>query len=182
MIPTRLYLAQGVGTHKQDKNAKDRASAQAGLPDLNLVEVSSVLPAGIRLIDFEEFRAQVTPGEIVPAIHGTCQSNVVGQIVTATLTAVLPDDPAVVGYVAELFEHPGLTTEMAVRRTETMALQLFAERHGESDFAADDVWRATRRDYTVAGQRITLRTLHAEGEVNWDGDYTCALVAAVLLP
>src|SRR4051812_40492128 len=113
MIPTRLYLAQGVGTHKQDKNAKDRASAQAGLPDLNLVEVSSVLPAGIRLIAFEDFGAQAPPGEIFHATHGPCLSNVVGQIVTATLTAVLPDDPAVVGYVAELFEHPGLTTEMA---------------------------------------------------------------------
>lgn len=182
MIPTRLYLAQGVGTHKQNKNARDRASTPAGLADLNLLPVSSVLPAGIRLIGPEEFRSSVTPGQIVPAIHGICESNTVGQIVTATLTAVLPDDPEVVGYVAETYEWPGLTSEMAVRRTETSALQLFAERHGEDDFVADDVWRATRKDYTIAGHRVTLRTLHAEGEVNWEGDFCVALVAAVLLP
>jgi pyruvoyl-dependent arginine decarboxylase len=182
MIPTRLYLAQSTGTHKQNKNARDRASAPIGLADLNLLPVSSVLPAGIRVIGPEEFRASVTPGQIVHAIHGICESNVVGQVVTATLTAVLSDDPAVVGFVAETYEWPGLTTEMAVRRTETSALQLFAERQGEEDFVADDVWRATRKDYTIAGHRVTLRTLHAEGVVDWEGDFTCALVAAVLLP
>jgi pyruvoyl-dependent arginine decarboxylase len=182
MIPTRLYLTQGTGTHKQNKNARDRASAPIGLADLNLLPVSSVLPAGIRVIGPEEFRASVTPGQIVHAIHGLCESNVVGQVVTATLTVVLPDDPGVVGYVAETYEWPGLTSEMAVRRTETSALQLFAERHGEADFVADNVWRATRREYTLAGHRVLLRTLHAEGVVDWEGDFCVALVAAVLLP
>jgi pyruvoyl-dependent arginine decarboxylase len=183
MLPSKLYLGQGVGIHKHNKNARDRASEQCGLADLNILNVSSVLPAGIVVIEtIEEFRSLVIPGQIVHAIHGICESNVVGQRVTSTLTAVLPEDPSVVGYVAETYEWPGLTTEMAIRRTETSALQLFAERHGDRDFVADDVWKAGRDRYTIAGINVRLRTLNAVGDVDWQGNFCCALAAAVLLP
>lgn len=184
MVPTKLYLCAGSGTHPAgDKNARDRASVACGLHDMNLVSVSSVLPAGIRLIDRAEFRGLVESGQIVHAIHGICESTVPGQRINATLCCVVPDDPAVVGYVAELYEHPGIGDDLARRRTEIMALQLFAERTGAGpDFRAESVWVPGRISYVLAGHPVRLVTVQGSAIVNPDGDYTAALAAAVLLP
>jgi arginine decarboxylase len=183
-LPTRLYLCAAAGSHKENKNARDRASAAVGLADKNMVAVSSVLPPGIRLITREEFDNLTRPGQIVFAIHGICEGNVPGQRVSAALCAAVPKDPGVTGYVTELYEHPGVEEDWARRRAETMALQLFAERNGDADFVADKVWRLLnwQKDYTVAGHDVTLHTVSASAVANWEGHYACALVAAVLLP
>jgi arginine decarboxylase len=181
---TRIYFAQGVGHHKWDKNARDDASEPCGLADLNLVNVSSVIPPHRRIIDQDEFRdrAPSAPDRILHAIHGICQSNVVGQIVSATLTAVIPDDDDLEGYVAEVYEWPGLNAATAIKRCEFSALELFANRHGQPGLDANAIWQPGRDRYTFAGLPCTVRTLHAEGEVNWQGDYCVALVACVFVP
>jgi arginine decarboxylase len=184
-LPTRLYLCAAEGQHKENKNARDRASAAVGLADKNLVAVSSVLPPGIRLITREEFDDLTSPGQIVFTIHGLCEGNVPGQRVSAALCAAVPDDPGVTGYVTEVYEHPGVEEGWARRRVETMALQLFAERNGDSEFVAfvaDKAWQYGGTDYTVAGHALTLHTVSASAVANWEGHYACALVAAVLLP
>lgn len=182
MLPTRLYLAAGSGSHKENKNARDRASAQVGLADKNLVTVSSVLPPGIQLISRADFEAATSPGQLVFAINGICESDVPGQLVTASLSVALPRGPGVTGYVAEVYEHPGVLEDWCRRRSETMVLQLFAERSGAVKFVADEVWVPGQTEYTVAGHDITLHTVAACGVVNWQGHYTAALVAAVFLP
>lgn len=181
-LPTRLYLCAAAGSHKENKNARDRASVQVGLHDKNLVATSSVLPPGIRLITREEFDDLTRPGQIVFTIHGLCEGNVPGQRVSAALCAAVPDDPGVTGYVTEVFEHPGVEEEWARRRAETMALQLFAERNGDPHFVADQAWELGRTEYTVVGRDVTLHAVSATAVANWEGHYAAALVAAVLLP
>jgi arginine decarboxylase len=181
-VPTRLYLAAGSGTAKENKNARDHAGDVMGISDLNIVTVTSILPAGIRLIDRDEFRASVAGGQVIFAIDALCESNVPCQTVNATLTVVLPEDPQVVGYVAELFEFPGITNIGARCRVEKMALQLFANHHSANEQEAIWLWHPGRTDYTIAGQRVKLRTVQASAVVPENGDYACALVAAVLLP
>jgi arginine decarboxylase len=181
MLPTQLFLTSGIGTHKEDKNARDRASVQAGISRLNLVSVSSILPAGIKLIDRATFDSRVKDGQIVFAINGICQSNKPGQRVTASLSLAVPHDPTVTGFVTELFEYPGLQEDQARQRTEKMVLQLFAEQHGDTKFVADDVWQPTNSEYEIANHPLRLLTVSQSGVCNEDGDFTCAIVAAVFL-
>jgi arginine decarboxylase len=181
-VPTRLYLAAGSGTAKENKNARDHAGDAMGVSDLNIVTVTSILPAGIRLIDRDEFRAAVVGGQVMFAIDALCESNVPFQTVNATLTIALPEDPSVVGYVAELFEFPGITDEGARCRVEKMALQLFANHNRGDEQQAAEAWAPGKTDYVIAGRRIRLKTIQASAVVPENGDYACALVAAVLLP
>lgn len=181
IIPSRLYLTTGFGSAREHKNARDYASAPGGLADLTLVAGTSVLPAGIRPVDRDAFRALVTPGQIVFAIHGLCESNTPGQRVNATLSVAMPTDGHGTGYVAELFEWPGLEDDAAVRRTERMVIQLYAERQGSGPFDPRTVWEPGKTRYTLAGREVDVTTVQASGVVNDDGDWTCALAAAVLL-
>jgi arginine decarboxylase len=181
-VPTRLYLAAGSGVAKENKNARDHAGDMMGISDLNIVTVTSILPAGIRLIDRDEFRASVAGGQVIFAIDALCESNVPFQTVNATLTVVLPEDPSVVGYVAELFEFPGITDDGTRLRVEKMALKLFANHNGANEQEVAETWAPGKTDYVIAGRQIRLQTIQASAVVPENGDYACALVAAVLLP
>lgn len=188
MLPTKIFWTHGVGTHKEDKNARDRASRMAGIGKLNLVTVSSILPPGIQEISQDELDKLVSPGEIVHAIHGICQSNVAGQKVVMGMGRARPWDKTKTGYVTEIYEHPGITDHVMKQRVETMALQIFADELKDSGYdvpdgyAAEDYWKDGQTTYEVAGEKVEVDSIIAVGEVNIDGDYTCALVAAVLLP
>jgi pyruvoyl-dependent arginine decarboxylase (PvlArgDC) len=155
LLPGRLYLAHAVGTAKEDKNARDRASRPISLHNLTLLAGTSALPPGIRLIDQDEFRASVSGGQDVIAIHGYCQSNVPGQLVNSTLSIAV--------------------------RVEQMVIQLFAENHGSGNFDPETVWEPGKTRYTLVGREVDITTIQASGMVNRAGDWCCALAAAVLL-
>lgn len=182
MIPTKLFITKGVGVHKEDKNARDAASREANIGNLNLLTVSSILPPGIRRIDVDEFKSTVRQGEIVHAINGVCQANEPGQRVTAAMAFVFPWDKTKTGYVTEIFEKVGIEPDVIVERVETMALQIFADENGVADFDASEVWERGRKTYDVGGNKVNVENVVATGVCNMQGEYTCALVAAALLP
>jgi pyruvoyl-dependent arginine decarboxylase (PvlArgDC) len=181
MVANRLFLTTGFGQDQEHKNARDHASDPAGVADLTLIAGSSALPAGIKIIDRDEFNAAVTFGQEVIAIHGYCESNVPGQIINSTLSVILPVDGNGKGSVAELFEWPGLDPDAAIRRTERMAIKLYAERNGNKGFDPGSVWEQGRTSYTLAGKDVYIYTIQAGGTVSDDGEWACALAAAVLL-
>jgi arginine decarboxylase len=180
MVPRWLFLTTGFGTDKEHKNARDHASAPAGLADLTLIAGTSALPPGIEFIGRDEFNSKISPGRDIIAIHGYCESNVPGQLVNSTLSIAYPADGQGRGYVAELYEWPGIHPEIAIRRTERMVMQLYANRHGVVDFDPFEVWEPGKDTYTLAGRDVKLFTIQAAGIVPESGDWACALVAAVL--
>jgi arginine decarboxylase len=182
MIPKRAYFCRGVGTHKEDKNALDAASREAGVGRLNLVKVSSILPPGLEWIDRPTFDAIVSPGEIVHAIESVTISNVPGMKVTSGIARVRPRDESLTGYVTEIEMIPGIQEAVMRQRIETMALQLFADENGARDFVAAEAWVPGVSGYTIGGHEVELDSLTAVGICNLDGDYTAALVLVVLLP
>jgi arginine decarboxylase len=181
MVPQKVFWTKGVGTHKENKNARDAASREAGVGKLNLVTVSSILPPGIQEIGLDEFIKLVQPGEIVFSIHGVCESNVPGQKVCAGMGRARPWDKSHTGYVTELFEEPGVQEEDIQKRVETMALQLFADENGVEGFTAEDVWKKGKTTYEVGGIKVEIDSIIASGVCNHDGDYTCAMVMAVFV-
>lgn len=181
MLASRIFLTTGFGRDKEHKNARDHASDPAGVADLTLIAGTSALPAGLRFIDRDEFNASVIAGQEVIAIHGYCESNVPGQIINSTLSVVVPCDGQGKGNVAELFEWPGLDPDAAIRRTERMVIQLYAERNGQKGFDPKIVWEWGKTTYTLAGREVYIYTIQAGGIVSDEGEWACAFAGAVLL-
>lgn len=181
MIPRWMFFTTGFGTDREHINARDHASAPAGLAELTLRKGTSALPPGIEAIDRAKFNGNVSSGQEVLAIHACCESNVPGQLVNATLCAAVPTDGQGKGFVAELYKWPGIHPEIAVRRTQRMVIQMYAERHGMVGFDPYDVWEPGRDTYELAGREVKIHTIQAEGIVPESGDWACALAALVLL-
>jgi pyruvoyl-dependent arginine decarboxylase (PvlArgDC) len=185
MLPTKVYFGCACGNSPiGDKCAKDLASAEMGVAECNLEDESSILAPGIRIIDRAEFETLIRPGMTLKAIHGVCTDDEPGRLVCAGLAVVIPRDPSLTGFVAELFKTPGIVPEMVQRRVEEMALQIFARYRGLNDpeFDARTVWELGKVTYEIGEATVDVKSWIAHTVVNRDGDDACAFVMAALLP
>src|SRR4051795_8172857 len=74
--PNVFWLASGSAEGATPINAFDNALLNAGVGNLNLVKVSSVVPTGAVMLDQP---IPIGPGTLVPAVYATGHSNVPGE-------------------------------------------------------------------------------------------------------
>jgi len=118
-LPTQFTLAAGAAEGPSRLNAFDNALLAAGIGDLNLLKVSSVLPAGAS----ETAKVQAEPGALVPTAYGALDSQVAGERIAAAVAVGIPAD----GGSGVIFEFSGRTSreeaERAVRRMAEVAFE-----------------------------------------------------------
>ena len=132
-------------------NAFDNALLAAGIGNVNLVRVSSIVPPDVDIVDLPAIK----PGAIVPTAYAAMTSETPGETITAAVGYALPEDRTKAGVIMEYHERADrATAERAVR---AMLAEAFA----------------------VRGERIReLRVVAAEHRVQKVG---CALAAIALL-
>jgi arginine decarboxylase len=132
-------------------NAFDNALLAAGIGNINLVRISSILPPGVELVPLPRIR----PGAIVPTAFAAQTSEVPGEVIAAAVGWAIPDDPSTNGVIMEF--HDKATREEAERSIVQMLEEAFR----------------------VRGERIRdLRVFAAEHRVERTG---CVLAAVTLL-
>ncbi|NLY54164.1 MAG: arginine decarboxylase, pyruvoyl-dependent [Firmicutes bacterium] len=87
-IPVRFTLRSGYGEAETPLNAFDVALLAAGMGDLNLLKVSTILPPGA--VYTEEL--DIAPGSLVPTAYATLSSQMPGTRITAAVAVGLPAD------------------------------------------------------------------------------------------
>jgi len=87
-IPTQYALAAAAATGRTRLTAFDRALLGAGVGNLNLVRVTSVLPPGAVHRD----RLDLPPGSLCPIAYGTISSGVAGQTISAAVAVGISQD------------------------------------------------------------------------------------------
>jgi arginine decarboxylase len=78
-------------------NAFDNALLAAGIGNINLVKVSSILPPDVPVIDLPKIK----PGALVPTAYAAMTSETAGETVAAAVGYAVPDDPAKNGVIME---------------------------------------------------------------------------------
>lgn len=84
LVPTRVHLARGSAEGRSDLTAFDNALRDAGIADLNLVRVSSIVPRGAILT---ERPPSLPVGTVVHAVYTSVASDVPGELVSACVGA-----------------------------------------------------------------------------------------------
>jgi arginine decarboxylase len=132
-------------------NAFDNALLAAGIGNINLVRVSSILPPAVDIVSLP----RIKPGAIVPTAYAAQSSEVPGEVIAAAVGWARPVDPTKNGVIMEF--HDKATREEA----EQMIVQMLEEA------------------FRVRGERIRdMRVFAAEHRVERTG---CALAAVTLL-
>jgi arginine decarboxylase len=132
-------------------NAFDNALLAAGIGNVNLVRISSILPPGVSVVSLPRLR----PGAIVPMAYAARTSEVPGEVVAAAAGWAVPEDPRLNGVIMEF--HDKATREEAERTITTMLEAAFRSRG----------WR--------------IREMHVVGAEHRVARTGCALAAVALL-
>ncbi|MDI3317826.1 MAG: arginine decarboxylase, pyruvoyl-dependent [Bacillota bacterium] len=125
MLPTpkRVKLTAGAAEGDQPLTAFDKALLQAGIGNLNLIKVSSILPP--RCTYEEEF--PIPPGSLTPTAYGTLVSTEPGKEISAAIALGFSRDDY--GVIMEFSGYCG--EEEARSRVEAMVREAFAIRGKE---------------------------------------------------
>jgi arginine decarboxylase len=103
-------------------NAFDNALLAAGIGNINLIKVSSILPPGVELVPLP----RIKPGALVPTAYAAITSEVPGEVVAAAVGWARPNDPAKNGVIMEF--HDKATREEAERMVVQMLEEAFRVR------------------------------------------------------
>ncbi len=103
-------------------NAFDNALLAAGIGNINLIRVSSIVPPDVEIVDLPKIK----PGALIPTAYAAATSEVPGQVVVAAVGYALPDDPAKPGVIMEY--HDVADRETAERTIREMLDEAFRVR------------------------------------------------------
>jgi len=157
-IPRRIIITHGVGEGTTVLTAFDRALLDAGIADLNLVQVSSVLPPGSTVLRLREVPEglDVPPGSLVPAVYGHLTSDIGGIVISSAIALGIPMNDAESGRIFE------------------------ASILGDVSVACDIAERMVREALQIRGVEIR-EVIIDSAELKVKGKVGCALAAAIMV-
>jgi arginine decarboxylase len=103
-------------------NAFDNALLAAGIGNINLIKVSSIVPPEVSMIELPKIK----PGALIPTAYAAATSETPGETVAAAVGYALPDDPAKNGVIMEF--HGVASQAEAERAIDAMLEEAFRVR------------------------------------------------------
>jgi arginine decarboxylase len=82
-------------------NAFDNALLAAGIGNINLIKVSSILPPEVPVMELPKIK----PGALIPTAYAAETSETPGELIAAAVGYAVPDDPAKNGVIMEFHGH-----------------------------------------------------------------------------
>lgn len=178
MVPSAVFLTKGVGYSREKLASFEQALRDAGISHLNLVEVSSILPPGCRLISKEEGISHYTPGEIVYCVLSKNQSNENRRMIGASVGLAIPANQNDYGYLSEHHSF-GETKEIVGDYAEDLAASMLANSLG-LEFDMDAAWDEKKEIYRISGKIIHTRNITQTAACKKNG-WTTVVAAAIFV-
>src|SRR4026209_422453 len=84
-VPKAMFFTKGKGIHKEYLTSFELALRDAKISDLNIVSVSSIKPPKCKIINLQEGRNYLVPGQVVFAIIARQSTNEPNRLIAAAL-------------------------------------------------------------------------------------------------
>lgn len=180
MIPRYFFLTKGVGKHKEQLQSFEIALRNAGIHYCNIVNVSSIVPPGCKLIKREKGLKMIKPGEITYIILARNATNEPHRLIAASVGAAIPSQKTDYGYLSEHHSF-GETDEVAGEYTEDLAATMLATIMG-IPFDPETAWDERKQIFKTS--RLIIKTTNVTQSATGDknGLWTTVVAAAVFCP
>jgi len=178
LLPTKVFLTKGVGRHKYQLKSFEQALRKAGVAQLNLVQVSSILPPRCKVISRDNGISKITPGAISFCVMARADTNEHGRLVASSIGIAVPKDKEQWGYLSEVHEH-GMNSQQAADMAEDLAAGMLGTTLG-MELDPDKAWSEKEQAYKASGLfiRTTNITQTARGQ---EGLWTTTVALAMFL-
>ena len=178
LVPSRVFLTKGVGSHKQELRSFEFALRDAGIEKCNLVNVSSIMPPGCQIISRERGLKELVPGAITFVVMSRISSNEPRRLVAASIGLAKPNSKGAYGYISEHHTF-GKSKKQSGDTAEDLAAAMLASTLG-LQFDEDKAWDEKKEIFRVSG-KIIRTTEITQSAVVKSTDWTTCLAAAVFL-
>jgi arginine decarboxylase len=180
MIPKYLFLTKGVGKHKEYLQSFELALRSAGIHHCNIVNVSSIIPPGCKLISREKGLKMLNPGEITFVVLAKNSTNEPHRLIAASIGVAIPSGKNNYGYLSEHHSF-GQTDEVAGDYAEDLAATMLATTMG-LQFDSETAWDERKQLFKTSGLIIKTTNITQSAAGNKKGVWTTVIAAAVFVP
>lgn len=179
MIPDFFFLTKGVGKHREQLQSFELALRDAGIQQCNLVNVSSIVPPGCKMISREQGLKMLQPGEITYVVLARNSTMEPHRLLVSSIGVAIPSEKNQYGYLSEHHSY-GQTDEAAGEYAEDLAATMLATTMG-IQFDPETAWDERKQLFKTTGLIIKTAniTQSATGEKN--GFWTTTIAAAVFV-
>jgi arginine decarboxylase len=112
----KVSITSGKAEGPSKLNAFDNALLDAGIGDINLIKVSSIIPINTRIVELPEFPA----GEMVNTVLSYVSSDVKGDLLSAVIAVAIGNDLGCVVEHSGINQDPSEIKEKAVNMVQYM--------------------------------------------------------------
>jgi arginine decarboxylase len=180
MIPKYFFLTKGVGKHKEQLQSFELALRNAGIHYCNLVNVSSIVPPGCKLVSREQGLKMVQPGEITFVVLARNATNEPHRLVASSIGVAIPSGNNQYGYLSEHHSF-GQTDEAAGDYAEDLAATMLATTMG-IQFDPETAWDERKQLFKTSGLIIKTTNITQSAAGDKSGLWTTTIAAAVFVP
>ena len=179
MVPKKIFLTKGNGTHKERLTSFELALRDAGIASQNLVRVSSIFPPHCKLISRNEGLKYLNPGEIVFAVVAENSTREPHRLIASSIGLAIPADRGTYGYLSEHHSF-GEPDNVAGEYAEELAAEMLATTLNV-EFDSDKSWDEKKEIYRISNKivRTTNITQTAIGDKR--GLWTTVIASAILI-
>jgi arginine decarboxylase len=179
LIPRKLFLTRGAGTHREKLTSFEMALREAGIAHFNLVRVSSIFPPNCQIVSQQEGLALLQPGEIVFAVIAEMSSNEPGRRMSSSIGVARPTDPNKYGYLSEHHTY-GETEQESGDYAEDLAATMLATTLG-IPFDAENDYNSRKEQYMMGGEIVDTTSITVAVTAAPGGVWTTTIAAAILI-
>jgi len=179
MIPEFFFLTKGVGKHREQLQSFELALRDAGIQYCNLVNVSSIIPAGCKMISREQGLKRLQPGEITYVVQARNSTNEPHRLVVSSIGAAIPSEKNQYGYLSEHHSH-GQTDEVAGDYAEDLAATMLATTMG-IQFDPETAWDERKQLFKTTGLIIKTANITQSATGDKNGLWTTTIATAVFV-
>jgi len=180
MIPKYFFLTKGVGKHKEKLQSFELALRAAGIEYCNLVNVSSIVPPGCKLISKAQGLKLLSPGEITFVVLARTATNESNRLLASSVGVAIPSKKKQYGYLSEHHSF-GQTDEVAGDYAEDLAATMLATTMGVV-FDPETAWDERKQIFKTSGMIIKTQHITQSAKGDKGGLWTTTVAAAVFLP
>jgi len=179
LVATKMYLTNGVGEHKEKLQSFELALRDAGIANVNLVMVSSILPPKCKIIPRSQGEKLLHPGQITYVVLARSESNEARRMLSSSIGIAIPQEESAFGYLSEHHSY-GETARESGDYAEDLAAAMLASTLGV-EFDEDQSWDEKRQIWKISGKIVKTRNVTQSAVVKTGNRWTTTVAAAVLL-
>jgi len=180
MIPRYFFLTKGVGKHKEHLQSFELALRDAGIQHCNIVNVSSIIPPGCKLISREKGLKAIKPGQISFVVLARNSTNEPHRLIATSIGVAIPSEKNSYGYLSEHHSF-GQTDEVAGDYAEDLAATMLATTMG-IPFDPETAWDERKQLFKASGLIIKTTNITQSATGDKEGLCTTVIAAAVFVP